>query len=157
MESVLNDSTRDAIALKRFLLISPVLNAQVSNQKLYFKELSRKVHDMPYYRPRKYTAKTIKNWLDNYRRGGIEALRPGYRKDRGRRRKIDEETAERIRKKRSENPRIPVTVLYEVMAESGELDTNKVSLQTFYRFLQAEAIKPPIDNLVQESPEMLRY
>lgn len=157
MNKVFDDSTREAIALKRFSLISPVLNGQVKNQRIYFENLSETAHDMPYYGPRKYKAKTFMTWLDDYRKGGIEGLRPGYRKDRGKRRKIDADTAERIKKKRVENPRMPITVLYEDMVKKNELDAGIISLQTFYRFFKDEALKPDLDKEVEEIPEMLRY
>ncbi len=45
---MLDNEKREQIALRRFSLISPVLNGQVDNQKEYFIEVTSKAIDMPY-------------------------------------------------------------------------------------------------------------
>ncbi|MCM8900656.1 helix-turn-helix domain-containing protein [Caldicoprobacter algeriensis] len=116
---MLDDSIREAIALKKFSLISPVLNGQVENQKAYFKELCQDPIEMPYYGPRKYSYKTLQHWLSEYMRGGIDALKPGYRTDKGKSRKINAELAEKIIQKKADNPRMPVTVLpFSILSKS---------------------------------------
>jgi hypothetical protein len=84
-----------------------VLNGQVKNQKEYFDALSNKPIEIPYLRMRRYTPKTLRGWLYQYLRGGIEALKPGYRSDRGKYRKIDFELSERIKQKKLEHPEMP--------------------------------------------------
>ncbi|MCM8900188.1 DDE-type integrase/transposase/recombinase [Caldicoprobacter algeriensis] len=133
---MLDDSIREAIALKKFSLISPVLNGQVENQKAYFKELCQDPIEMPYYGPRKYSYKTLQHWLSEYMRGGIDALKPGYRTDKGKSRKINAELAEKIIQKKADNPRMPITVLYETLVGEGLILPKQVSLSTFYRFLE---------------------
>ena len=44
---MLDEKAREVVALKRFSLISPVLNGQVKNQKEYFDSLSDKPIEMP--------------------------------------------------------------------------------------------------------------
>lgn len=68
--------------VKRFSLISPILNGQVNNRKDYYAQISSKPVEMPHYGIRKYSPKTIESWYCDYMRGGLDALKPGYRKDR---------------------------------------------------------------------------
>ena len=153
---MLDNEKREQIALKRFSLISPVLNGQVNNQKEYFAEVTSKAIDIPYYGMRMYSPKTLTSWLSDYRRGGIDALKPGYRSDRGKSRKIDAEMLEKIRKKRMQKPRINSSMLYESLVKDGVILPQEVSLSTFYRFLAANpdltAVKEP-----DEDKEMKRF
>lgn len=134
---MLSEKDRENIALKRFSLISPVLNSQVENQREYFEQLSLKPIDMPHYGSKIYSPKTLYSWLFDYRRGGIEALKPGYRSDRGKSRLVDQEIADKIREKRAVFPRITSIMLYEELVKDGVILPKKLSLATFYRFLSA--------------------
>lgn len=134
---VLSPEDRENIALKRFSLISPVLNDQVKNQKEYFETLCSMPIDMPYYGLKHYSPKTLRYWVFEYRRGGIEALKPGYRSDRGKSRKVNLEIADAIREKRSEKPRLTTVLLYEELVKEDVIDPSKLSLATFYRFMTA--------------------
>ena len=84
---LLTAKAREDIALKRFALIAPVLNGQVTSQKEYFEKLCASPVDMPYYGLKSYAPKTLASWLNDYRQGGLEALKPGPRSDRGQSRK----------------------------------------------------------------------
>lgn len=134
---MLDNEKREQIALKKFSLIGPVLNGQVENQSEYFIEVTSKAIDMPYYGMKQYSPKTLAGWLNDYRRSGIDALKPGFRSDRGKSRKIDEALLEKIREKRMQKPRINSSMLYEALVKDGAILPEKVSLATFYRFLAA--------------------
>lgn len=132
-----SEDDRLNIALKRFSLISPVLIGQVDNQKKYFEGICVNPIDMPYYGVKSYRPKTLMCWLDDYRRDGLEGLKPGYRNDRGKSRKVNSDTAEQIIKKQSLNPRISKIQLYEDLTKDGVILPERVSRATFYRFLSS--------------------
>ncbi|WP_418791979.1 helix-turn-helix domain-containing protein [Phosphitispora sp. TUW77] len=134
---MLSNKDRENIALKRFSLISPVLNGQIPNQKEYFESVCVKAIDMPHYGPKNYSPKTLMSWLNDYRRGGLEALKPGYRADRGKSRRVSQEIAGKIREKRAQKPRITSILLYEELVREGVILPDKLSQATFYRFLAA--------------------
>lgn len=134
---MLDTLMREKVALKKFSLISPVLNRQVENQKKYFEELCSKPIDIPHYGSKMYSIKTVMGWLSEYRRGGLEFLKPGYRSDRGKSRKINFDMAEKIREKRLQKPRINGVMLYEELVKDAVIAPDKLSPATFYRFLAA--------------------
>ncbi|MGV8150036.1 MAG: helix-turn-helix domain-containing protein [Alkaliphilus sp.] len=101
---MLDENTRNAVALKRFSLISPVLNGQVTNNREYYAEVSEGSIDMPYYGVKKYAPKTVEMWYTDYMRGGLDALKPRPRGDRGGSRKISEELGEKIIEKKKMHP-----------------------------------------------------
>lgn len=153
---MLDENTRNSIALKRFSLISPVLNGQVSNNKAYFSTVTDKPIDMPYYGSRKYAPKTLESWYSDYMRGGIEALKPRSRADKGGSRRIDEGLGERILLTKKLYPKAPKTVLYELMVRDEVVDPQRVSISTFYRYLKAEQGKKPASS-DEEEKEMKRF
>ncbi|MDA8211655.1 MAG: DDE-type integrase/transposase/recombinase [Clostridia bacterium] len=134
---MLTESDRVTIALKRFSLISPVLNGQVANQKEYFEKLCAEPIEMPHYGMKNYCPKTLMGWLYDYRQGGLDGLKPGYRADRGVSRKVSLSIAEKIKEKRVQQPRITKIQLYEDLIREGAIQPEKLSQATFYRFLAA--------------------
>lgn len=134
---VLTPKDRENIALKRFSLISPVLNGHEKSQKEYFEKVCSVPIEMPYYGSKIYSPKTLMCWLSDYRRGGLDALKPGFRSDRGKSRKVNFEVADKIREKRAQMPRITSIMLYEELVKDGAILPEKISQATFYRFLAA--------------------
>jgi len=138
---MLDETTRNAIALKKFSIISPVINGQVENNKAYYIKATEQPIDMPYYGTKKYAPKTLESWYCDYMHGGIDALKPSLRGDRGNSRKISPELGKKILEKKRSLPKVPDTVLYEELIKEGILEYDKVSLSTFYRFLHAASFK----------------
>ena len=73
---MLSPQLREQIALKKFSLISPVINGQVENIQEYFGQLCAQPIEMPHYGARRYSPKTLRNWLVEYRRHVFDALKP---------------------------------------------------------------------------------
>ena len=110
---MLENETRELIALKRFSFIAPVLNGQVDTQLKYFEDLCSNPIELPHYGIKTYSPKTLAKWLSDYRHGGLDALKPGYRSDRGQSRKISSELIEKIVDKKRELPRANNRIFYE--------------------------------------------
>ena len=67
----MDDKTRNAVALKKFSIIGPVLNGQVKNNTEYFKQVASSPIEMPYYGTRNYSYKTLESWLCDYNKRGL--------------------------------------------------------------------------------------
>ena len=132
----MDDKERQAVGLKKFSLISPVLNGQEANASDYFRRLAAEPVKMPVIGMRRYTEKTYMTWLQLYRRHGFDALVKGRRSDAGRRRTISADTGDMIEKVKKANPAMPVTVLYEKLVGDGAIDPLKTSRSTVYRFVE---------------------
>ena len=59
---MLDEKTRMAIALKRFSLISPILNGQIKNIGSYCAEVTEQPIEMPHYGFKCYSPNTISAW-----------------------------------------------------------------------------------------------
>jgi len=153
---MLDENTRNAVALKRFSLISPVLNGQVTNNREYYAEVSEGSIDMPYYGTKKYAPKTVEMWYTDYMRGGLDALKPRPRGDRGGSRKIGEELGERIMEKKKIYPKAPNTIIYELLIKDGTLDPAKISISSLYRYLKSQPLNSTAVTRDEEK-EMKRF
>jgi len=134
---MIDEKTRAAIALKRFSLISPVINGQVSSITEYCKEVTKGPIEMPRYGSKSYAPKTIGTWYSDYIKGGIDALKPAPRSDRGVSRVLSPEMSENILIKLKEYPKAPATVIYDMLVEEKSLFKKNVSLATVRRFISA--------------------
>lgn len=152
----MDEKIRNAIALKKFSIIGPVLNGQVSNNAEYFRKAASSPIEMPHYGMRNYSYKTLESWLCDYNKRGLEGLARGCRSDKGKSRKISEELGEEILKRRKANPRIPITLLYEQMVSDGLIDPLNISRPTLYRYIEDLSLTGELKSDV-ENPESLRF
>lgn len=152
----MDDKTRNAIALKKFSIIGPVLNGQVKNNTEYFKQVASSPIEMPFYGARNYSYKTLESWLCDYNKRGLDGLVRGCRSDKGKSRKISAEIGEEILSRRKLNPRIPITILYEQLVSEGIIDPNNISRPTVYRYIEDLSLNGEFKS-DDEKPESLRF
>jgi len=151
-----DETTRNAIALKRFSMISPVINGQVKNNIAYYIKATEQPIEMPYYGLRKYAPKTLESWYCDYMHGGIDALKPGLRGDRGNSRKISPELGEKILEMKKQYPKAPKTIIYELLIKEGIIKFDQISLSSLYRFLKKSSLRG-IEIPGEEKKEFKRF
>ena len=150
---MMDEKTRQAIALKRFSIISPIVSGNVKNNAAYFQDLAKAPVDMPYLGMKLYHYKTFESWLYDYYRYGLDGLTPGFRSDRGKSRKISMETGDKIKEFRKEHPKTPVTILYDRLIAEKIINPMELSRSTVYRYV-ADMILPSSE---MGSSESLRF
>ena len=155
--TMLDEKDREKIALKKFSLVAPVINGQAENQKEYFKKLASEPIEMPHYGSRRYAVKTLQWWLYLYNRHGLEGLKPGYRSDRGKSRRVTEEIALKIQEKKALNPQLTNILLYEELVKDGVFTPDKLSTATFYRFLAQNRNLVDNQDVSREEKEIKRF
>ena len=133
----MDDKERQAVALKKFSLISPVLNGQEPCAADYFRRLSAEPVQMPGdIGLRRYSEKTFSTWLNEYRRYGFDSLLQAPRSDKGKHRKINAEVGAQIVNTLKNNPSMPVTILYEKLVGEGVIDPLVISRSSVYRYVE---------------------
>jgi len=132
----MDEKERQAVALKKFSLISPVLNGLETNAADYFRRLAAEPVQMPVQGTRRYSEKTFQCWLSEYRRYGFDALLKTPRSDKGKHRKINAEIGGHIVYIRKNNPTMPISVLYEKLVGDGIIDPLQISRSTVYRYVE---------------------
>ena len=113
---------------------------------------------MPHYGFKNYNPNTLRSWLFDYRQGGLEALKPGLRSDRGKSRKISPEIMEKIQNIFLTYPSYTKANVYEKMLKDGIVTPEKLSPATFYRFITANNdMLAPAGGGENHKPEMKRF
>jgi len=151
---MMDEKTRTAIALKRFSLISPIINGQVASIGEYSKEVTKFPIDMPRYGLKSYAPRTIGTWYSEYIKGGIDALKPAPRSDRGESRVLKPEMAEGILCKLKEHPKAPATVIYDMLIDEKVFLKKDVSVATVRRFIRENRAAAAGE---ASKPQMLRF
>lgn len=131
--------TGKEIALFKYGIIAPVCGGFLSqcSKAEFYRSAAEKEYTLPDGKKRKYEASTIKKWTMLYAKGGIEALMPKKRADKGKSRTISEETGNQIRTYKEQFPKITGQMLFEKLLEDGTLRHGESSVDSIYRYLKS--------------------
>lgn len=152
---MLDETTRNAVALKKFSIISPLLNGQVEHQGEYCSQVASLLIDMPHYGQKRYSPKTISTWYSDYLRHGLDALKPKPRSDKGGTRKVTMEISDALAEKCKKYPRAPATVIYDMMVKEGFFVPADLSLSTLTRYLNKT--KASFEDISETPKDMKRF
>jgi len=86
-------------------------------------------------------------WYSDYMKGGLDALKPRPRADKGGTRKITTEMEDVLLKKRSLYPKAPVTVIYDMLIKDELITAAEISLSTITRFYNRRDKMPGDENV----------
>jgi transposase InsO family protein len=122
VENFRDDEAAIQMALFRYGVLAPLVEREDlvrgEGTKL-IQEIASQTHYLPGRGPLRIHARTVYTWLRHYRRGGIEALRPRLRRDRGSRRVLDAPVLERAVQLRQEIPGRETRTLLDILRLEG--------------------------------------
>lgn len=133
----------EAIALFRSEIIGAVARRELKHGELTqaLDELSKQRFVHPFAQSsRSYSAGTLERWVNAFKRGGLKALRPRRRKDKGRARELTEPQRQLLLDIRREYPDTPATVVLRTLVADGRLDKGQVSLTTLRRLYREHGL-----------------
>jgi len=136
------DSKAEKIALFRYGLIAPLVLEPLPRGELTRRaeEIAARHYDIPASQRTSISVDTLLDWALRYRTGGLAALAPKPRQDRGQSRVITPPLADLIERLKRENPhRTGTTLLRELALSSGQ-NAPAISASTLYRFLQQRGL-----------------
>lgn len=84
-----------------------------------------------------YAVRTLEDWWYGYKKNGFDALVPAVRCDQGQNRVLDQDTASWISEQITQNPNIPVKVLYSHWQGQGK---RMPSVSVIYRYLRRQGL-----------------
>ena len=137
MDQEQRDKAKNAIALFRYGLISPLINntyEEVSKED-YFRKVSVKTYKFN-DKEIKFSANTIKKWYLNYKKLGYIGLVPKERTDLNTSRKLSMEAQEKIIDYKKNYPHISGTLIYQKLVEDGYINQAEVSKSTVLKFIR---------------------
>ena len=142
-----NEIARAAeIAQFRFALIAPVIQDLYPDKSRtqYYKRITEKPLTQPDGKVVVYNHKTLEKWVSLYNRGGIDALMPKTRSDKGTTRVLSDEAVSRIFQLRKDFPRLNATQIYLQLIRDGYVPAT-VSVCAVQRFIRRNDLKSARD------------
>lgn len=141
----MTEKEREAVALFRFGVISELVCSQLEPGEMAerIREKSGQRWHIPHSCRTRIAESTIRRWVSLYQNSGrqLASLSPRPRSDRGRSRRVDEETVLSLVKLRKEMAGLPVVKLLEEMEKRQLMPPGMpVSLTTAYRILKQEGL-----------------
>jgi transposase InsO family protein len=132
----------EKLALFRYGLIAPLVIEALPRGELTRRaeEIAARQYDFPDSRRRTISVDTLLEWAKRYRQGGLEALAPKPRQDRGRPRVIPPPLATLIERLKRENPHRTGATLLRELALSSAQQGPPLSASTLYRFLKQRGL-----------------
>lgn len=133
----------EAIALLRSEIIGGVARRELAHGDLEqaLVELSKQRFRSPFSKTsRSFSVPTLQRWMYAYKQGGLDALRPRCRRDKGRGRELTEAQRQLLLDIRRENPDTATTVVLRTLIADGRLDKGQVSLTTVRRLYREKGL-----------------
>ena len=136
------DAKAEKIALFRFgviatLVLEPLPRGELTRRA---QEIAARHFDIPDAKRTSISVDTLLDWALRYRNGGLEALAPQPRQDRGQSRAITPQLADLIERLKRENPHRTGMTLLRELALSASPGAAGISASTLYRFLKQRGL-----------------
>jgi len=127
----------EAIAIFRSQVIGPLLTRHLSDHGALARAL-RELCSEPVRAPgndvsRCYAPSTVERWYYRFRKGGLEALRPQPRSDRGHARALSTEARKLLMEIREEHPDASAALILRTLVLDGRVEADAVSEATVRR------------------------
>lgn len=134
------------VAQFRFALIAPVIQGLFpdASATAYYKRVTASPLTLPDGSTVSYSYKTLEKWKSQYKIGGLDALMPNTRSDKGLSRALNEEAIAEIYRVKLEHPRMNATQIYEHLVRESFIPAN-VSVDSVQRFIRRNDLKAARD------------
>ena len=142
MKNKIEDKDKNALALFRYSLISPVISnihCFKTNQDYFLDLISKK----PKFNGNNInlSLSTLKRWVILYNKGGFNALVPKVRADKSLSRKLDENIILKIKELFKVFPYITGTMVYQRLIDDSLIKKSDVSLSTVLKVIRDQKLK----------------
>ena len=130
------------IAQFRFALIAPVVQGLFTDASAtaYYKRITKEPFTLPDGSVVRYSYKTLEKWKSMYSIGGLDALLPNNRSDKGIPRVLNDEAICEIYRLKESQPRMNATQIYNHLVKESFISAN-VSVDSVQRFIRNNDLK----------------
>lgn len=135
------------IALFRLTVLGPLASReQFEHGELsrIIRELARQRYNIPDSNRVYLSEKTIEHWYRRYKQGGIDALTPKVRDDRGHS-KIAQSVQQAIIQCKNDNPRRSLNTIIKLLEDAGLVAQGELKRSTVHRLLQQRGLSRPAE------------
>ena len=146
MENQLSEAAK--IAQFRLAIIAPVIHGLYpdASRNAYYRRITEQPLTLPDGSTFQYNPKTIGKWVSLYQTGGIDALMPKERSDKGSTRVLPDTAIEEIYRLKETFPRLNATQIYKQLVENSFIPAtvNVCAVQRFIRNHDLNSARNPI-------------
>ena len=130
------------VAQFRFALIAPVIQGLYpdASATAYYKRVTASPLTLADGSSVTYSYKTLEKWKSMYNIGGLDALMPNVRSDKGISRALNEDAIAEIYRIKEEHPRMNATQIYEHLVREAFIPAT-VSVDSVQRFIRHNDLK----------------
>lgn len=146
-----NLSDAALVAQFRFALIAPVIQDLFpdATKTAYYKRVTENPLKLPDGTTKEYDYKTVEKWVSQYRLGGIDALMPRERSDKGTSRALPDTAIEEIYRLKEAFPRLNATQIHQKLIADSFIPAS-VSVDAVQRFIKHNDLKSARNPNVRE-------
>jgi len=139
----IKDQDRE-LAYFRFALIAPVIQGTFTDASIaaYCRRVTENSITRPDGTTFLYKPATLERWVTRYRTGGMEALVPRERSDKGNVRSLSDECINEIHRLKEKFPRLDAVQIHIRLVQDGLIPAT-VSPRTIQRFIKTNGLQPP--------------
>lgn len=139
------------IARMRFGIIAPLIQGTYTDVSMaaYCRRVAQTPLRLPDGRLFQYKPKTVSKWLCQYNRGGMDALIPKTRCDKGGTRVITPEAEMEIHRIRKEYPRLNATQIHDKLVRDAVLLAT-VSISSVQRYIKKNGLRNNDPSVVKD-------
>lgn len=129
-----------------FALIAPVVQGLFpdASATAYYKRVTRNPLTLPDGSTVSYSYKTLEKWKSQYNIGGLDALMPNVRSDKGISRVLNDDAIQEIYRLKQDFPRMNATQIYESLIRNSFIPAT-VSVDSIQRFIRHNDLKSARD------------
>ena len=126
----------------RFALIAPVIQGTFvePSAAAYYRRVTAKPLTLPNGEQVVYQPGTLEKWVEYYKKGGIDALMPKTRADKGSTRTLNDTAIEEIYRLKTKYPRLNATQVYHRLIQENFIPAT-VSVASIQRFIKRQDLK----------------
>jgi len=130
------------IAHFRFALIAPVIQGTYSDTSAsaYYRRITEKPLSLPDGSVFHYQPGTLEKWVEYYKKGGMDALLPKTRSDKGSTRTLTDTAIEEIYRLKQKYPRLNATQIHQRLIKDAFIPAS-VSVASVQRFIKRNDLK----------------
>lgn len=144
-------------ALFRLMVLGPLASRgelKRGETSAIIRELASKSYDIPDSKRNYLSAETIKRWYHSWKRGGIDALQPKERLDKGKT-QLPPDVQAKLLQLKQENPARSINLLITMLESSGLVSKGSVARASVHRFLKqlklSKRILPSVNTIEHRS------
>lgn len=143
-----SDKKQEQVAVFRYGLIAPALHMTGKERRKYFKDLEGRDLEVPYFGVKRYKKCTFRGWLQDYKAGGLDSLRPALRCDKGISKKISDNIHLSVKTAIERFPFLSCSGIYRLLINEGYIRPGDFGETTLRKYINEHGMRDACKEII---------